>query len=151
MSYTGGCQCGNIRFEISQEPIVVYTCHCTICQKQASSAFGISVWFNRSQFNLVAGELKFWITKADSGNDKICAFCSECGNRIYHAESHDSNILSLKGGALDDMKDLKPAGHIFTRSALSWSIPQNENQLVYETEPESFRELIEQYEKNLGS
>ena len=39
---TGGCQCGAIRYEISSPPVELYVCHCRECQKQSSSAFGIS-------------------------------------------------------------------------------------------------------------
>ena len=28
----GGCQCSKIRYEISEAPQLVYTCHCTDCQ-----------------------------------------------------------------------------------------------------------------------
>ena len=28
---TGGCQCGKIRYEITEEPQLVYTCHCLDC------------------------------------------------------------------------------------------------------------------------
>jgi hypothetical protein len=27
---TGGCQCGKIRYEITESPTFVYTCHCGI-------------------------------------------------------------------------------------------------------------------------
>ena len=30
---TGGCQCGKIRYAITEEPALVYTCHCTDCQR----------------------------------------------------------------------------------------------------------------------
>jgi hypothetical protein len=30
---TGGCQCGKIRYEITEAPQLVYTCHCTDCQR----------------------------------------------------------------------------------------------------------------------
>jgi hypothetical protein len=30
---TGGCTCGAARYEITQEPIDVYTCHCTDRQR----------------------------------------------------------------------------------------------------------------------
>ena len=38
---TGGCQCGKIRYEIAEAPQLVYTCHCTDCQRLTSSAFSI--------------------------------------------------------------------------------------------------------------
>src|SRR5438046_9452359 len=34
---TGGCQCGKIRYEITEAPQLVYTCHCTDCQRLTSS------------------------------------------------------------------------------------------------------------------
>ena len=40
---TGGCQCGSIRYEITEAPQLVYTCHCTDCQRLTSSAFSIGV------------------------------------------------------------------------------------------------------------
>ena len=37
----GGCQCGKIRYEITEVPQLVYTCHCTDCQRITSSAFSL--------------------------------------------------------------------------------------------------------------
>jgi adenylate cyclase len=39
---SGGCLCGGLRSEITQPPIVTYTCHCTVCQQLTGSAF--SFW-----------------------------------------------------------------------------------------------------------
>jgi hypothetical protein len=39
---TGGCQCGALRYEITPAPSLVYTCHCTDCQRLTSSAFSSS-------------------------------------------------------------------------------------------------------------
>ena len=30
---TGGLQCGKIRYEITEAPQLIYTCHCTDCQR----------------------------------------------------------------------------------------------------------------------
>jgi hypothetical protein len=38
---TGGCLCRKIRYEITETPQLVYTCHCTACQHQTSSAFSL--------------------------------------------------------------------------------------------------------------
>ena len=39
----GGCVCGAIRYEIAQEPLRVYACHCKDCQRFTGSAFAIGV------------------------------------------------------------------------------------------------------------
>ena len=40
---TGGCQCGALRYEVTQAPQLVYTCHCTDCQRITSSAFSMAL------------------------------------------------------------------------------------------------------------
>ena len=39
----GGCLCGKIRYEITEAPRLVYTCHCTDCQHLTSSAFSVAL------------------------------------------------------------------------------------------------------------
>jgi hypothetical protein len=34
---TGGCLCGKIRYEITEEPHLVYTCHCTSSRDSSSA------------------------------------------------------------------------------------------------------------------
>ena len=40
---TGGCLCGKIRYEITEAPQLVYTCHCVDCQRLTSSAFSMEI------------------------------------------------------------------------------------------------------------
>jgi hypothetical protein len=40
---TGGCQCGVIRYEITEAPQLIYKCHCVDCQRLTSSAFSMGV------------------------------------------------------------------------------------------------------------
>ncbi|KAK4181295.1 hypothetical protein QBC36DRAFT_318196 [Triangularia setosa] len=42
------CQCGSIRFKTPlPKPLALYICHCVSCQRQTSSAFGVSAIFPR--------------------------------------------------------------------------------------------------------
>src|SRR5260370_21654609 len=41
--YTGGCQCGSVRYVLTTEPIRLVACHCKECQRQSGSAFGMSM------------------------------------------------------------------------------------------------------------
>ncbi|MXZ80745.1 MAG: GFA family protein [Gammaproteobacteria bacterium] len=150
MSWEGGCQCGKVRYRLANEPIVVYTCHCHACQKQSSSGFGISVWVAEADFSLVRGKLGSWGTEADSGKAKICTFCVDCGSRIYHCGIGDANILSIKGGTLDRMAEFEPVAHIWIRSAQPWVRALLEGQLQFETQPDSFAEMIRLYRCRLS-
>ena len=49
---TGGCQCGKIRYEISETPQSVYACHCRDCQRLTSSAFSMGIVVPEAAFKL---------------------------------------------------------------------------------------------------
>ena len=72
---TGGCQCGAIRYEITQGPQMVYTCHCTDCQAMTSSAFSMALVLPAESFRLVTGEPKAVQHTADSGRVSIWWVC----------------------------------------------------------------------------
>jgi hypothetical protein len=42
---TGGCLCGAIRYESSEEPYAVAYCHCDSCKKALGGVFGVSAFF----------------------------------------------------------------------------------------------------------
>lgn len=148
--WQGGCQCGAVRFSIRSKPVVVYACHCTDCQKQASSAFGLSAWFSRSDFEIVQGSPSIWQTTSESGNSKNCVFCKDCGSRLYHFfDQNDGNgnnapVYSVKGGALDNARNLVPVAHIWTRSAQHW-IKGQLSEPQFETEADDYEALIQLY------
>ncbi len=138
----GGCQCGAVRYRITSPPLTLYLCHCTECQKQSSSAFGMSMWVRRSDLEIVQGDPKVWKRPAASGGTVSCAFCPTCGSRLYHHASDDPEIISVKAGSLDDTSWLRPVGHIWTRSRQPWAeIDDAPPSLAYEQEPSDFDEL----------
>ena len=116
---TGGCQCGGVRYALSEAPEEVYVCHCTECRKQSASAFGISAIVREEGLRLTAGAPRVWTRLTETGNRLDCWFCPECGGRVWHASSGFPGILSVKGGTLDNPPDLAAAVHIWTASRLA--------------------------------
>ncbi len=114
---TGGCQCGKVRYELAGKIHRLNVCHCTDCQRQSGSSFGLSLVVPTSTFRLTCGELKTFELTADSGRSKTCAFCPDCGVRIYN---QTSAINSIKAGTLDDTSWLRPDAHYWTRSKQNW-------------------------------
>ncbi len=122
-STSGGCQCGRIRYEITKEPVGLAVCHCRECQRQSGSAFGMSLALPDGAFRLISGTLKTFEVKCDSGRMKTCAFCSECGTRIYHQTVKG---MSVKAGTLDDTSLLKPEAHYWTMRKQPWVLIASE-------------------------
>lgn len=132
--YRGGCQCGKIRYELRAEPLTLYACHCTECQKQSASAFGMSMPVPRESVRILQGELKQWSRSSASGREVICFFCGECGTRLFHQPTRNPHITNIKPGTLDDTRWLRPIGNLWTRSAQPW-IRCNEEMLNYDGQP----------------
>ena len=117
--HNGGCQCGALRYESSGAAINVYVCHCRECQKQSASAFGISVEVPRAGLRVTQGNPKFWSRDTDSGKRLRCAFCPDCGSRLWHESEGPSATVTVKGGSLDSAPDLDGAIHIWTKRKLA--------------------------------
>jgi len=135
-SWTGGCQCGAVRYEISSPPIELYVCHCRECRKQSSSAFGISAIFRRQDFRLNRGAVRSWTRGADSGRRVKCNFCPDCGARIWHEDGEALEpTVSIKGDSLDQPVDLTRATHIWvSRKLPGVVIPEGAPQFAEEPE-----------------
>ena len=79
-------------------------------------------------FQLEAGTLKEFETISDSGRKKTCAFCPECGVRIYN---RTSALMSVKAGTLNDTSNLEPYAHYWTKRRQSW-VPLPDDIACYE-------------------
>ena len=82
----------------------------------------------------------------DSGDKKLCAFCPDCGSRIYHTGTDESDILIIKGGSLGEIDRIKPVGHIWTDSALEWINHESLQGFIYTHQPDSFDDMIAKFE-----
>lgn len=118
----GGCQCGEVRYEIGDDPLAVIACHCTDCQKQSGSAFGMSMVVKRDSFRILKGEAKSFSRAAGSGASVECFFCPSCGTRLFHQPSSLPVTLNVKPGTLDDPSWRAPVLHCWTSRRQSWVV-----------------------------
>ncbi len=118
---TGGCLCGNIRYEVDGDPVATAVCHCRNCQKQAGSALSIIAVFPRAALTL-SGDLKVFEDQGTSGQTVYRQFCPECGSPVLTDTpgAREADIIFIKAGTLDDVSDLKPTTHYWTKSAQPW-------------------------------
>jgi hypothetical protein len=134
-SLKGGCQCGQVRYELDHPPHEIYVCHCRECQKQSASAFGISVMVFSAHVRLLSGRLESWTRSTGSGGSLTCFFCPDCGSRVWHGDKDHEDEISIKGGSLDEPVDLADAIHIWTSRKLNGvAVPAGAKQ--YAEEPD---------------
>jgi hypothetical protein len=145
----GGCQCGQLRYEIRGEPMSVYNCHCTECQRQSGSAFGMSMIVPRAALVYVAGAPAKWSRISERGNVLEGDLCSTCGVRIAHLPRVNEKVAILKPGTLDYTSWLVPVGHIWTRSAQPW-VTFEEGSVIFEGHPD-IGALIEAWQRRTGA
>lgn len=133
MHVTGHCFCGHIQYTATIDESLVAICHCTSCQRNSGTAFGVVVNIVDDSFKLLSGTLKSYESIADSGTLRSRTFCPECGTRIYAKTVGDgSGFTGLRVGTCDQRDELVPNLQMWCRSAQPWalldSIPQLEKQ-----------------------
>jgi hypothetical protein len=127
---TGGCQCGKIRYEITEAPQLVYTCHCTDCQRLTSSAFSIGIVVAETALSLSGMTPRALQRTAESGRVNTRFVCPECGSWICGTPR--DGLVRVRAGTLDDTSWLRPTSHIWTRSKQAWIVLPAGDQ-VFET------------------
>ena len=118
-SFTGGCMCGAVRYECSAEPLRTANCHCRDCQKASGGAFVSALAVPKSALK-IAGEVKYYEVKADSGNMVSRGFCPNCGARLFGKPQGAPDVAVIMAGSLDDPSWFRPAMDLYTASAQPW-------------------------------
>jgi len=115
---TGGCLCGKIRYTITEAPQLVYTCHCTACQRLTSSAFSTGIIVPETAFRMSGIEPRPLQRTADSGRTNTRWVCPECATWV--ASPPRDGVMRVRAGTLDDTSWLRPTRDIWTRSKQPW-------------------------------
>ena len=115
----GSCQCGSVKLRLLAAPQMVVACHCRECQKLSTSAFSLTAMVKASDLE-IEGELKDWQRMAESGNVAAAKFCPQCGNRIYHYNPAQPEMLKLKPTYFSDIAFIQPTAHAWVSEKQDW-------------------------------
>lgn len=99
--YTGGCQCGAVRFRVEGALGSPSICHCRMCQKAFGNFFAPLVSVTDTDLTWTRGEPK----RFQSSNHVKRGFCADCGTPLTY-EAPDGIALAI--GAFDEPEDLAP-------------------------------------------
>lgn len=122
MAHTGGCFCRQIRYSTDADPAGARTCWCRDCQYIASGSATNNVLFAEDAVSFT-GDISEIEKIADSGNVIRRGFCSKCGTHLYSRTVEPKGApIRIRAGTLDDPELISPKDVIWTSSAPSWAV-----------------------------
>ena len=121
---SGGCMCGGVRFEVTEQPLAAGYCHCTRCQRRTGTAASISARLVPGSLRILQGEELLRAHEPDDGFHKV--FCSACGSSLWSRSPTDPEVVSVRFGAFDEDPGVRPLWRQFTAYAAPWeAIPDD--------------------------
>jgi len=115
---TGGCNCGAVRFEVSEPFVTATYCHCTRCQRRTGTAASANARTAPGSFRIVQGEDRVRAWRPESGAAKY--FCGDCGSALFSATDDDPPAIGVRLGAVDGDPGVRPSVHQFVAYAATW-------------------------------
>lgn len=101
------CGCGALTATVSGDPVTVYGCSCTDCQRKSGSAFSYAAIFPSAAV-AIAGERKHWRRTGESGRWIDNIFCPTCGISVaFHSEGMPE-MTGVAVGCFSDPDFLPP-------------------------------------------
>jgi hypothetical protein len=102
--YTGGCQCGAVRYALYAEPTNTHVCHCRMCQKAFGNYFAPFTGLPPRDFAWTKGTPG--VFKSSEAAER--GFCRDCGTPLFFRYV-DRDRISVSLGSLDEPLLLAPA------------------------------------------
>ncbi|TFK61226.1 hypothetical protein BDN72DRAFT_965290 [Pluteus cervinus] len=119
---TGGCLCGEVRYEVEGDPFSFAVCHCANCRKTTGSAFMSNAFFKPEAITITKGSDKFKEYRdsaTTSGRTLTRTFCPECGSCLFmYNDSREFTIIPV--GTLDEPVDWVPRRESRDDARFSW-------------------------------
>jgi hypothetical protein len=97
------CHCGQLRLEVSGDPLAVSICNCLACQRRTGSAFGMQAGYKAHQVQ-VTGRFNDYSRISDEADRKehVFHFCPECGSQVFYTEPSEPDLVVVSVGSFAD-------------------------------------------------
>ncbi|KAF1831953.1 hypothetical protein BDW02DRAFT_571525 [Decorospora gaudefroyi] len=120
---SGGCICGNVRYEVQGDGEANVLCHCMDCRKISGSAYSTNAVYPEDVFKVTKGTPKQHKKTAEGGQEIISNFCGDCGSTMWREGKTFAGKRIIKVGTLDDtsiLDNFKTNAELFTKNRPKW-------------------------------
>ena len=115
ITWTGGCQCGAVRYQLLEKPTGAHLCHCRMCQKQFGGFYAALAGVPKEKFKITRGV----VSNFRSSDDVQRGFCKECGTPLtYDPLTRNSIFIAI--ATLDDYSKIIPENQYGIEARQPW-------------------------------
>jgi hypothetical protein len=114
-TWSGGCQCGSVRYQTTSLVDNAHICHCRMCQKAVGNFFAALVSTPKAQLVWTRGEPK----KFQSSALVERGFCEKCGTPLFYNDQQSENI-GITIGSLDQPENVQLVSQDGIEGRMPW-------------------------------
>ena len=115
---TGGCNCGGVRFEVTEPLVSASYCHCTRCQRRTGTSSSAQARIAPGSLRILSGEELIRSWDPPDGFSKF--FCGECGSALWSQNPADRDVMSVRLGVIDGDPGIRPSSRTYVAYAAPW-------------------------------
>lgn len=111
-NFSGGCQCGDVHYEVAGGPVRMILCHCDMCRHQTGSPL--------PGFISVPADRVVWTGNATEYRSSSIAkrgFCNKCGTPLFYRHN-DFDTIGLTAGTAN--LDFTPTTAYYPEERAPW-------------------------------
>jgi hypothetical protein len=101
MAFSGGCYCGDLRYEVTSEVAMRAMCLCRECQRISGGGPNFSLTVPEEAFAYTSGIPRIF-ARNDIDRPVGREFCGTCGTHVAVRSSRVAGHVIVKAGSLDD-------------------------------------------------
>jgi hypothetical protein len=123
----GACECGAVRYEVTDAFLYAANCHCSRCRAGTGTAFKAFAGIEREKLAIAAGSDKLLVFGEEDANHTRCGVCGS----LLFSVVRDGAYVHVAMGSLVDAPSIRPTEHIYVGSKAPWfeitdALPQHD-------------------------
>jgi len=115
----GRCGCDAVEYEVSDEFVSAFICHCSNCRATTGSAFLPWGEIEREKFRVTKGAASLTLLGEEGADHEMR--CGKCWSLVYwRRTAPEGAYVRVPYGTLISEPALKPMAHMFVGSKAPW-------------------------------
>jgi hypothetical protein len=108
MAHQGRCFCGEVRFEVSGEPVAMGYCHCESCRHWSAGPVNAFTLWNPSSLKVTDGAASIGTFNRTPGSSR--KWCTRCGGHLF-TDHPAFGLVDVYAAMLPTLR-FEPAVHV---------------------------------------